>query len=222
MFIALAAFFVCLGITAAFNIIVELRAYSAASQEYSDLRRLAPEPAKNTGENPAEQKQEQGREQPSLSEINPDYAGWISIPGTSVDYPVVQGSNNYTYLYYTFTGEENASGTIFIDYRCSGAFDDPFVMLHGHNMLDGSMFADIRHYTRSDFRAEHPEIVITDVDGRTFTYLVYEVRLTDDNDEVYSIPRHLVSDDFEHVLALSTCVRGGGDEERLLVFAGRI
>ena len=45
-----------------------------------------------------------------LQAVNPDVIGWIDIPGLSISYPVVQGTDNAYYLHHLFTGEYNSSG----------------------------------------------------------------------------------------------------------------
>ena len=52
-----------------------------------------------------------------LISCNPDTAAWLYIPETNIDYPVVQGKDNETYMTRNFYGEEAPSGTIFVDYQ---------------------------------------------------------------------------------------------------------
>ncbi|MEE1243438.1 MAG: class B sortase [Frisingicoccus sp.] len=76
-----------------------------------------------------------------LHEINPDFAGWIEIPGTTIDYPVmyVEGDND-TYLHANFKKEWDGGGTPFIDGRCSMDPRSTNLIIYGHNMNDKSMF----------------------------------------------------------------------------------
>ena len=74
----------------------------------------------------------------------PDVVGYISIPSISINYPVVYTSNNDYYLNHLITGEESASGSIFLDYRCDpNALTAKNTVLYGHNMNNGSMFHNI-------------------------------------------------------------------------------
>ena len=79
-----------------------------------------------------------------LAAINPDVVGWIYIPGTSVNYPVVQGEDNSTYLYRLFDGRSNTSGTVFLDCddEAPGLRDEQ-TSIYGHHMLSGGMFEPI-------------------------------------------------------------------------------
>ena len=77
----------------------------------------------------------------ALAQINPDIVGWIYIPGTVVNYPVVQTDNNSTYLTRMFDGQNNGNGAIFMDMgdAAPGVVDEQ-TTLYGHHMYDASMF----------------------------------------------------------------------------------
>lgn len=80
----------------------------------------------------------------ALAAINPDIVGWIYIPGTVINYPVVQTSNNTTYLSKLFDLTGNGSGTIFMDMdNTSPGMADQQTTIYGHHMNDGSMFKAI-------------------------------------------------------------------------------
>ncbi len=100
---------------------------------------------------------EEAQNSPQLSGINPDYVFWLEIPETSVDYPVVYRDNEY-YLRRDFYGDKNKHGTIFLDVNCE--LDGTFLLLHGHNMKDGTMFGGLREFKKKDFRSKHTELLI--------------------------------------------------------------
>ena len=79
-----------------------------------------------------------------LSSINKDVVGWIYIPGTTINYPVVQGTDNTHYLRTMFEGTYNASGTIFMDVdgTAPGMVDEQ-TTIYGHHMENGGMFNPI-------------------------------------------------------------------------------
>ena len=79
-----------------------------------------------------------------LSEINPDFIGWIYIEGTRIDYPVVQGVDNKKYMNTTFMGTRSRAGAIFMDVRNHFGWETPLVALYGHNSSSGAMFAGLR------------------------------------------------------------------------------
>jgi len=164
-----------------------------------------------------------------FTNINPDFVGWIMIPGTTIDYPVVRGGDNDKYLERTFNGKPNASGSIFIDYRCENNFGSPVCVAYGHNMKNGTMFAPLRnYYLDRDFIVECPEIIVLTAEGAILTYKIIGTRWTDAWNEIYTLdyndsgaPAEFYgSNEFERLLVLSTCVGEPGGIERLLVIAG--
>lgn len=79
----------------------------------------------------------------ALLAVNPDTVGWVYIPGTVVNYPIVQTDNNETYLKTDFQGETNwfvSFGAIFLDAENAGDFSDQNNIVYGHNMNDGAIF----------------------------------------------------------------------------------
>lgn len=79
----------------------------------------------------------------ALLAVNPDTVGWIYIPGTVVNYPIVQTDNNETYLKTDFQGETNwfvSFGSIFLDASNAADFSDQNSIIYGHNMNDGAIF----------------------------------------------------------------------------------
>ena len=109
-----------------------------------------------------------------LQEKNPDTIAWIEIPGTSVDYPVMQSDTNSYYLRRTFSRQYNITGSIFADYRNSPDFDDQNTVIYGHNMRDGSMFYDVSLFMNEDFYKDNRSIIIT-LDDRILEYTVFSI-----------------------------------------------
>ena len=77
----------------------------------------------------------------SLHDVNPEIYAWIEVPGTNINYPVVQTNNNSKYLNTLFDGTANASGAIFLDSDDTApGMVDQQTTIYGHHMNDGSMF----------------------------------------------------------------------------------
>ena len=92
-----------------------------------------------------------------LWEQNPDLFGWVSIPDTAVDYPVMHTAQEETYyLHRAFDGSDAASGTPFLASACFAGCGNYIV--YGHNMKDGSLFAMLLDYADPDFYEAHPQI----------------------------------------------------------------
>ena len=106
-----------------------------------------------------------------LAGINPDIVGWIYIPGTNINYPVVRGTDNDYYLNRLFDGTYNKSGCIFMDYRCEPDFSGKNSIIYGHHMKNGSMFASLMEYKEKGFYEEHSVALLVTPDA------YYEIRL---------------------------------------------
>lgn len=77
----------------------------------------------------------------ALAQTNPEVVGWIYVPDTNINYPVVQATDNSKYLNTLFDGTSNASGAIFLDYEDTApGMVDQQTTIYGHHMNDGSMF----------------------------------------------------------------------------------
>ncbi|MBU9711724.1 class B sortase [Evansella tamaricis] len=94
-----------------------------------------------------------------LIERNTDTVGWISVPNTDIDYPVVKTDNNHFYLEHDFDKEPSRAGSIFMDYRNDGDTSDRHTIIYGHNMRDGTMFQQLAYYKEEDFF--HDNLTIT-------------------------------------------------------------
>ena len=84
-----------------------------------------------------------------LLEINKDMVGWLTVGDESfIDYPVLQGEDNGTYLYKNFRGEESRSGSLFLDYRNVVSPDNQSanLVIYGHNMESGEYFGKLIYY----------------------------------------------------------------------------
>lgn len=113
-----------------------------------------------------------------LKEENPDFAGWISIPDTTIDYPVmhVPGDND-TYLYANFNKEWDGGGTPFIDGACTLDPVSDNLIIYGHHMNDNSMFQPLMNYKEKDFYEDH-KIIRFDTTRAVGTYEVVAVIVT--------------------------------------------
>ena len=176
-----------------------------------------------------------------LKAENPDFVGWIKIEGTSVNYPVVQTkAEPQYYLRRSFEGSYSIAGTPFLDAQCDMEKGIGLI-IYGHNMNDGSMFADIAGYTQETYWREHP-IIQCDSLTRQREYEVMAVLQFKDSEQAaqdyYSVPRDEMNfTEYisrladaalydtgiqavwgDQILALSTCSRQDSDS-RILVIA---
>lgn len=95
----------------------------------------------------------------ALFDMNNDLAGWVAIPETKVNYPVmfVEGDNDY-YLAHDFEGNPDKNGLLVMDKRCYRDGTGSHVLIHGHNMKTGFMFGQLKKYKDRAFYEAHPRI----------------------------------------------------------------
>lgn len=91
-----------------------------------------------------------------LQTENPNVVGWIYCPDTEVNYPVMHSGDNRYYLRRRSDGSRHVAGSIFVDGRNATDLSDENVIIYGHNMRDGSMFALLPKYARQEFYEAHP------------------------------------------------------------------
>lgn len=92
----------------------------------------------------------------SLLEANEDVKGWIYCDDTNINYPVLHGETNNTYLRHTYDGNYNIAGSIFIETDNDPDFKDYNTIVYGHHMNDGSMFAGLDQWADQEYYEKHP------------------------------------------------------------------
>ena len=98
---------------------------------------------------------ENGASFEELLAINSDVKAWLTLDNTAIDYPVVQGENNFSYINTDVYGDFALAGSIFLDSDCDGSFHDPYSLLYGHHMVNGQMFGDLEKYQDAAFLETH-------------------------------------------------------------------
>ena len=92
-----------------------------------------------------------------LYQKNPDLAGWLTIPGTRIDYPVMYSPDEpERYLHANFDVNYSFAGLPFLDAACDTESGNRII--YAHNMLDGSMFRTLLKYQQKDFWQRNPVI----------------------------------------------------------------
>lgn len=178
-----------------------------------------------------------------LYKRNNDMAGWINIPDTPIDYPVVQCGDNNFYLYRDFDKKHQSSGIPFLDFQCGeNSAND---IIYAHNMRNGSMFAALTKYSDKEFYTAHKQFVYDTVydKGRYVIFAVFTTTVGSKNEFKYYEYIDMNEEKFEEyvkkvkelslyetditpaygdkLLTLSTCAYHTSDE-RFVVTAKRI
>jgi len=136
----------------------ERAAYRVLAQRVHEMRRPSP-----AGEGPKLSPEPDAPQEEAfspyevLAQENSDLAGWLSIEGTAVDYPVMwTPSDPEYYLRRAFDKSRTVSGSLFIGADCAPG--NAHVIIYGHNMRDGTMFGSLSGYAEEDYAAAHPVI----------------------------------------------------------------
>ena len=158
-----------------------------------------------------------------LQEKNSDVFGWLTVYGTGIDYPLVQGEDNWVYLNYAPDGSYSLSGSIFLNAKNAKDLSDYLNIIHGHHMADSVMFGDLSKYQNREFFDTHLTGNLF-CNGKDHGLQIFEYALVDAYDgRVYNpiaeddgetlaylegIATYLRSegqDEAEHIILLSTC-----------------
>ena len=91
-----------------------------------------------------------------LYQENSDMVGWISVPGTQINYPVVQTPDNPNYyLHRDFYGKDAACGCLYVQENCDVKTPSDNIIIYGHNMRNGSMFGELDRFESKAFWEDH-------------------------------------------------------------------
>lgn len=227
------------------------------SEEPSEISDEASSEESDVFDEPSEESEESGEETSEYvyedvnfavyQKINKDIYAWIRIPGTPIDYPILnrKGDNGY-YLKRNYYRYADTRGSIFTEDYNNRNFNDPVTLIYGHNMSSGSMFGSIQKtYTKKSFMQSHKELQII-LPDKTYTYeifaavpysnihLMYYYDFTNTylftevmNDILSVRAMNAVVDKTvkvtpdDHIVILSTCLSGNGNQRYLLLAVRR-
>lgn len=131
-------------------------AYEEGKQEYKELNQVIIEHQTNEKKTICEMEK---LPENYLKKMNPDYIFWLSIPGISINYPVVRNPQPGYYLNHTFKQSVNACGSLFVQEQIKD-LDNENTVIFGHNMKNGTMFSELKKYKNQSFYKNHTIIRI--------------------------------------------------------------
>ena len=168
-----------------------------------------------------------------ITRINPDTVGWITLYGTNIDYPIMQGRTDMEYINKDTYGNHSISGSVFLSCLNKRDFSEPYELVYGHHMDNGAMFGDLDKFADEDFFENAKNIRPGKLEGllmterKTYKLRAFAFLKTDAFDEmIYKAEKDeadlkellsyvdkkadLTRDvgKISHVLALSTCDSG--------------
>lgn len=176
-----------------------------------------------------------------LKEKNSDIIGWMIIPDTNVNYPILQTNNNDYYLTFTWEKKYNWMGSIFMDSYDNKDFSDFHTIIYGHNVRNELMFSQLLKYVNEDFFKSHPMIYISDgenimkyeifaaFEADVFGHVFLESIEGKDAKQSFInnslrqsvVNTYVMPNTEDHIITLSTCT-GRGHETRWVVQAVRL
>ena len=124
------------------------RIYTAAGDVQADMQKIKPQIDRA-------EDADSGADFSELLRVNPDVCGWVTLDNTQIDYPVLQGSTNFSYINTDVYGNFALAGSIFLDSRNSRGFTDAYSLIYGHHMADSKMFGDLDLYKEESFFREN-------------------------------------------------------------------
>ena len=107
-------------------------------------------------------------EEPTFEEmetINPDTCAWVTMLGTHIDYPIVQGKDDVEYANKDIYGNSCLTGSIYLTTVNSNEFTDSFNLIYGHHMDNGAMFGDIEKYESDSYFYSHQDGILVTTRG---------------------------------------------------------
>ena len=165
-----------------------------------------------------------------ILELTDDYIAWLTIDDTPIDYPIMQGETNSSYLNKDPYGRFSLSGSIFLDSRNASDFSDDYSLVYGHHMANNLMFGALDEFFDRSYYDKHTTGSITLKDGKVYKLDIFACILTDANVEVVFNPQgsaallnHFGYSSFykrpknNHIVALSTCMEPGSTKRTVLL-----
>jgi sortase B len=135
-----------------------------------------------------------------LNKINSDTVGWITINGTSINYPIVQTKDNNYYLKHSFDKSLNVNGWIFLNYANSSYFDDQNTIIFGHNTNKKTMFTELKDIYNGKLGNDIDIIIY--LEDKTLYYKAFSIYLTSEHDST-SLSNYLDIDTINNFISNS-------------------
>lgn len=169
---------------------------------------------------------------PVDSPITNDMAGWLTIDGTNIDYPVMQGNDNNAYLYMDPFGKYSLTGSIFLDSRSSPDFSDEYSVIYGHHMDYGKMFGALDDFLNETYLKQHAAGTLMVGRNAEKVYelecfasmkvsakekIVFDMKQEQIRQFIHDNAAVLTHEDDSRILALSTCA-DANSVTRVVVF----
>lgn len=222
------------GLYSAYALWDNAQVYAAVDNVQSELLALKPK---------VDAAEEEGASFEELLAINSDVCAWLTLDNTEIDYPVLQGEDNLSYINTDVYGNFALAGSIFLDSRCDNTFHENYSLLYGHHMDNSKMFGDLDLYEDQTFFDENTTGMLILPDRAYELEIFAFLRVPASEDAIFS-PQQWASDtgglldfireeaelihqdtmekigtseDFSQILAMSTCSSEYTDARTILL-----
>ena len=203
-----------------------------------------PEPVQSADSEPEEPPYTSPIDFETLKAENPDIYGWLEIPNTDISYPLLQSpTDDSFYLDHNRDGERDVNGSLFTEHEWNGTgFTDRVTAIYGHHMKSGAMFGNLQQIYSDEETYNTSKDVIVYLPEREIHYTVFAAVAYDDRHLMYSYDFqsesgvqqflddlsavHAIGSSYDesvgatgsdHLIVLSTCLKGGGNGRFLVV-----
>lgn len=189
----------CIFLVSAYKLFWIVHDYLENKIYYNDVQKSAPKEVKEDGIKKYIFTSDQFDK---LYNINNDFRGWITIPNTKVNYPIMQGVNDNFYLSAGFDKKEVNGGSIFIPNKIANPFEAQNTIIHGHHMKNGSMFGTLKKFKNEDFFNDN-KIIYISLRDKCLRYEIFSVYIVPAIEEIVdtkSSPyRYIITENDEYV-----------------------
>ena len=158
--------------------------YAAASNVQADMIKLKPILTEN---------EDEGASFEELLAINKDVCAWVTVDNTNIDFPILQGETNLTYINRDVYGNFALAGSIFLDSRNDKEFHDIVSLLYGHHMDQSDMFGDLDKYKDEKFLKENTTGLLI-LPDRSYDLEIFACILTDASNDAIFEPQEYKAD----------------------------
>lgn len=158
----------------------------AARKNRAALQKYAPPPPGASGKKAAKDGGGRQIDFAALEKVNPDIEGWLWIPGTPIDYPILRSPSMNYYLSHDYTGAKSELGSIFQQAGADPSFAARHTILYGHNLVDNQMFGALSKYASQAARDGQPYVYVY-LPGRTLDFEIYSAYECADGTKTYQL-----------------------------------
>ena len=184
---------VCVFCYAGYNLFHIYTEYKKGTDEYNHIAQMAvterdPDQKEAAGPEAGTLKAPMDIDFKALKSVNEDVVGWIYVEAVpSISYPIVHGTDNETYLHRTYEKNYNFAGTIFVDYENKGDFCDCNTLVYGHNMKNGSMFAQLKKFSQNSDIYNQSKYFWIFTPEKNYRYEIISAYTTGVNSDTYTL-----------------------------------